>query len=77
MSTAIDMTPQLRQAEIDICLDGDYFSALIDFDYTPAVDAFDIHKVLFNVTNCFWAVLEPEHHALIEKQLRAALDDEK
>ena len=76
MSTAIDMTPRLHQAEIEICLDGDEFNALIDYNYTPSLDVFDIHKVLFNVVDCFWAVLEPEHHGLIEKQLRAALGGE-
>lgn len=62
------------QTCFEINLSGDEFTSVIT--YNDIGDDVEVTKVLFNVLDNFWAVLEPEHYGLIEAQLKTHLSEE-
>lgn len=63
------------QTCFEINLGGDEFMATVT--YNDLIDEVEVTRVLFNVLDNFWAVLEPEHHGLIELQLTDHLTEER
>ena len=62
------------QTCFEINLGGDEFNAVVT--YNDLIDEVEVTRGLFNVLDNFWAVLEPEHHFLIERQLMQHLIEE-